>query len=87
MIDNSLNMIKHDTDKVEVGLKQTVKAIEEKKAQKVFLADDCEDRIRIPIKELCSENGVELVRVPTMRILGKACGIDVKASCAAVLRN
>ncbi len=85
--DNSFNMISLETDTVEVGLKQTVKAIEEKRTSKVFLADDCEDRIRLPIKELCSENGVELVRVPAMRLLGKMCGIDVKASCAAVLRK
>lgn len=85
--DNSFNMINLAEDKVEVGLKQTVKALSEKRAAKVFLAEDCEDRIRNSVKAECEKSGAELVRVPTMRLLGRMCGIDVKASCAAVLRS
>lgn len=85
--DNSFNMINLASDSVEVGLKQTLKALFENKADKVFLAEDCEDRIRETVKEECAEKGIRLISVPTMRILGRMCGIDVKASCAAVLRK
>lgn len=85
--DNSFNMINLAADSVEVGLKQTMKALFENKADKVFLAEDCEDRIRETVKEECTEKGIQLVSVPTMRLLGRMCGIDVKASCAAVLRK
>lgn len=85
--DNSFNMINLASDCVEVGLKQTMKALFENKADKVFLAEDCEDRIRETVKEECTGKGIQLVSVPTMRLLGRMCGIDVKASCAAILRK
>lgn len=85
--DNSFNMINLAADSVEVGLKQTVKAVCENKAAKVFLAEDCEDRIRETVKDECKKRDIQLISVPTMRLLGRMCGIDVKASCAAVLRK
>lgn len=85
MTDNSFNMVNLDSDKIVIGLKQTMRAVSEKTAVKVFLAMDCEDAIRDVVKENCAKCGAELVSVPTMRALGRMCGIDVKASCAAVL--
>jgi large subunit ribosomal protein L7A len=86
-MDYSFNITDSIEGKTEVGLKQTLRAVSEGRAAKVFLAEDCEDRIRQTVKESCNEAGTELVSVPTMRALGRMCGIDVKASCAAVLRG
>ena len=66
-----------------VGIKQTQKALKDGAAVRVFVADDAEMRVIRPIIDLCSENGVELVNVPTMAELGSACGIEVGAACAA----
>lgn len=63
-----------------VGLKETRKAIAAG-ADKVYIAADAPDNIR---DELARIFAGELSEVATMRELGAMCGIDVKASCAAV---
>lgn len=66
-----------------VGLKQTRKAVSAG-AERVYLADDAPERIAEEIRSIA---GDKLVAVPTMRELGRMCGIDVNASCAAVRSN
>lgn len=68
-----------------VGYKQTVRALNETEVAKVFLAEDCDTKISVPVEKLCGERNVPVVYVPTMRELGNICGIDVSASCAVVL--
>lgn len=71
--------------RVQVGYRQTVRALSEKKAAKVFLALDCDEEIKNSVSELSRDSGAELVTVTTMKELGAQCGINVKASCAVVL--
>lgn len=63
-----------------VGLKETKKAVSAG-AEKVFLAEDTPEHIAEEIKAIA---GDRLCMVSTMRELGVLCGIDVKASCAAI---
>lgn len=69
-----------------IGVKQSKRAILEGTAKTVYVADDSEERIRLPIIDLCGESAVPVVNVPTMDELGKACGIDVGAAVAVVLK-
>ena len=71
---------------LQVGFKQSLRAIEDGKVQKVLLALDCEDKISEPIRNAAAKYGTELEEVPTMKELGTMCGIDVKASCAVVFK-
>ena len=75
-----------DADKscLVVGLKQVKKALAEKRAKKVFLADDCDSALKESVEQLCKQAGIIPERVETMRKLGDECGIEVKASCACV---
>ena len=59
-----------------VGFKQTLRAVEEKRAEKVFLAGDCESKISAPIENAASSNGTQIFYVSTMKELGelKLCG-------------
>ncbi len=66
-----------------VGLKETKKVIRQG-AELVYLASDTPERIADEIKELA---GNKLRIVESMRELGRLCGIDVKATCAAVRSN
>lgn len=77
-----------DTDKsrLQVGLKQVLKALGEGKAEKVFLADDCDDSICNQVQTLSNQSGAHLAKVDSMRELGTMCGIEVKASCAVILK-
>ena len=69
-----------------IGFKQVKRALSEGKAEKVFLSEDCETKISAPIEELAKENSVQLLYIATMKELGALCSINVKASCAVVLK-
>lgn len=70
-----------------VGIKQTRKAIKENKAKLVYLAEDVDAHLFKEIKKLCEENNVEIYYVKTMKELGKACAIDIKAASAALISD
>ena len=68
-----------------VGLKQTLKAIYEDAAVRVYLAEDVDGFVYTKIVTACGEKGVKPVMIPSMAELGNACGIDVGAAAAAII--
>lgn len=68
-----------------IGFKQTMRALDDASAAKVFLSEDCDTKISVPVEKLCKEKNIPISYVPTMRELGDMCGIEVGASCAVVL--
>ncbi len=68
-----------------IGLKQTVKAITDGSAKKVYLAEDADAPIKEEITDLCERRGVPLELVQSKGSLGKACGIECSASVTALL--
>ena len=70
-----------------VGVKQSKKAIRDGNERAVFAADDAEQRVIRPIRELCCELNVPLNEVPTMVELGDAAGIDVGAAVVTLLKS
>ena len=70
-----------------IGIKQVSKAIGRGVAEKVYVADDAERRVVLPLEELCDRHGVSIVRIATMKELGSACGIEVGAAAAALLKS
>ena len=70
-----------------VGVKQLKKALRDGKAAKVFMAQDADPKLTEPIAEACTASGITVESVPTMAELGKACGIEVGAAVAALLRD
>ena len=71
-------------ENVVIGYKQVLKAAKSGLCEKIFLASDCRENMSAAILE--AAGGAQIIRVPSMRELGKSCGIDVSASCAAVIR-
>ena len=69
--------------RLSVGLKETKKAIAAG-CEMVYLAEDAPDAIFDEIKKVAAD---KINIVPTMKELGRLCGIDVKASCAALRKN
>ena len=69
-----------------VGRKQSQRAILEGKAEKIYLAEDADGRIREETESLCQEHGVPVISVDTMEHLGHACGIQVGAAVAALIK-
>ena len=71
--------------KIVVGLKQLRKALLKGLVRDVYLAKDADPAITEPALELSLQCGARVSWCASMADLGKACGIDVKASAAAVL--
>ncbi|HOB20359.1 MAG TPA: ribosomal L7Ae/L30e/S12e/Gadd45 family protein [Candidatus Atribacteria bacterium] len=69
-----------------VGMKQTIKAVQSGSAEVVFLARDVDDHLASRITEACKTAGVEIILVDSMAELGEACGIQVGASTAAIVK-
>jgi large subunit ribosomal protein L7A len=69
-----------------VGIKQSLKAVEDGNAKCVFLAKDADERIVSAIKELCAKKSIDVVYVDGMKLLGKACNIEVGAAAVALLK-
>lgn len=83
MLDETFKHAKNKT----VGLKQTQRALEKGLVGSVYLAKDAEMHVLRPIRDWCSSHMLECIEVPTMKELGKACGIEVGTAVAAVLKD
>ena len=70
-----------------VGLKETERAIDRGEAGHVFIASDCDDRISLPLRNVCAKAGISVTDDFTKKEIGRACGIKVKAASAAVLAS
>ncbi len=70
-----------------VGVKQTEKAVVRQAAELVFIGSDADERVTGKLKELCQTNGVPVVVAESMIEVGRACGINVKAAAAAILKS
>lgn len=68
-----------------VGTNQTAKAIRRGRAQLVFVAADADRRIIEDVLAAARDAGLLVIEAPSMRELGRACGIAVGAAAAAVL--
>lgn len=69
-----------------VGLKQSAKAIKDGLAICAYVAEDADQSVKVSVERMCAEKGVELVFVPTMAEIGRACEINVGAAVAVVLK-
>lgn len=73
--------------KIIIGTKQAMKVVEQGAATEVFIAKDADPRITVKIVNLCNKTEVNVTYVDSMRLLGKACGIDVGAAVVAVVNG
>lgn len=70
-----------------VGLKQTVKIIRNGTAKKVYLAKDADDFIKQSVLDACIDKDIQIIYANNMKELGDACGIDIRTSTAAILKD
>jgi large subunit ribosomal protein L7A len=73
--------------KISIGAKQAAKMVEANKALEVFVAKDADPRVTIKLVNLCNQREVRVTYVDSMKLLGKACGIEVGAAVAAVVNE
>lgn len=70
-----------------IGTKQTAKAVEKGQATLVYIARDAEEFVIRDVLRACRERNIETLYVETMAALGKACGIEVGAATAAIIKT
>ncbi|MEK3798947.1 50S ribosomal protein L7ae-like protein [Peribacillus sp. FSL H8-0477] len=69
---------------VVIGTKQTVRALKNNMIVEVFIAEDADPFITSRVAMTSRELNVPITYVDSMRLLGKACGIDVGAATVAI---
>lgn len=74
-----------DAKKV-VGIKQARRAINNNEVQTMYIAEDAELKVVQDIINLCKDKSIDIIYAKNMKDLGKACGIEVSAAVAAILR-
>jgi large subunit ribosomal protein L7A len=80
-----LEELKKAQNKV-IGLKQVTKAAKAEKLAKVYIAEDADGFIKSRLLEDIGKCGLTPVMVPAMKELGEACGIQVGAATAGILK-
>ncbi len=68
-----------------IGAKQTIKAVEKSQAKQVYWAADAELRVVDPILRTCSSKNIPIIKVDSMKDLGRACSIEVGCAIAAII--
>ncbi len=69
-----------------VGAKQVKRALKTEEIQTVYIAEDAEEEITNEIAQLCNNKDIQVVYIDNMKKLGDACGIDVNAAVAALIK-
>jgi large subunit ribosomal protein L7A len=78
--------IKEAKEKI-VGLKQTLRAIQQDKIEIVYFASDLEDHIVRKISEQCGEKSIPIMPSNlTQKEMGRLCQIEVGASVIGLLK-
>ena len=73
-------------DNITVGVKQTVKALEQGQLREVVIARDADTHVVDPVVQLSEQYGVLVSYVESMKQLGAASKIDVGASTVGILK-
>lgn len=79
-------ILKLTAGKKAVGAKQVKRALNSHEVEAVFIAMDAERKITDQIIQICKEKDIEVFQVESMNKLGEACGINVNAATAALLK-
>lgn len=78
--------IKEAREKI-VGLKQTLRAIQQDRVNAVYIADDVEDHILRKITGPCQEKEIPLIPTDmSQKELGRFCQIEVGAAIIGIIK-
>lgn len=68
-----------------VGVKQVRRALAAGRVKRLYLAKDADLQLTEPLERQAAEQGVDVTWAESMKELGRACGIAVGASVAAIV--
>ena len=67
-----------------IGTKQTVRALRNNLIDEVLVAADADPFLAAKVTKTASHLAVPITYVESMQMLGKACGIDVRAAAVGI---
>ena len=67
-----------------VGTRRLVRAVEAGEIAEAYVARDADLFILRQVRQACSDAGVRIVEVDTMKQLGEACGVEVRTASAGI---
>ena len=73
-------------EKKVIGLKQSMRAIEQDEALMVYIAKDANSALTTPVIELCNEKNIAVKYTETSRELGLVNGISVCATVVCIMK-
>lgn len=73
-------------DELVIGTKQTLKALENGSIKEVIVAEDADRRVVQKVETIAMKKKVPILKVESMKKLGKACGIDVGAATVGITK-
>ena len=75
-----------DVDRRVVGTKQVLRALDEGRIARAYVAQDADLLLTKRVVDRCYDMDIPCTQVKSMEKLGRACGIDVKAAAAGLLK-
>jgi len=67
-----------------VGTRRLIRAIQAGEISEAYIANDADLFIVRQVKQACTENGVRMIEVNSMKELGQACSVEVKTASAGL---
>ena len=67
-----------------VGTRRLVRAILAGEIAEAYIARDADLFIVRQVRDACNKMGVRMVEVDSMKLLGEACGVEVKTASAGI---
>lgn len=68
------------------GVKQTLKAVSQGRAERVYLAEDADTFISAPVVDMCREKSVPVEYIKSKQALGRMCHLEVATAVAAEVK-
>ncbi len=68
-----------------IGVKQTLKALENNDVSEVFIATDADPKVLLKVIHLAESKNIPIIKLHSMKKMGRACGIDVSAATVAIV--
>ncbi|GKX28463.1 50S ribosomal protein L7ae [Vallitalea longa] len=69
-----------------IGMKQTLKALENQDVKVLYVAKDAQSKVTIKAIELAKSQQIPVVYINTMVELGSVCDVEVKTATAALIK-
>lgn len=80
-------MVNRLNGKKVIGIKQSIKAINNSDVDKVYIARDADEKLTTPVIQSAMEKSLEIIYIDTMKELGRLCGIQVGSAVVVLLKD